>query len=233
LWAEMTVKNSGEAGSRPELFFRPAEIDEGVVEAGEREAHDVEVTALDAGDEAAGVALNGVGAGFVMRFAGGEVADDLLAGERGKMDERGFDESAALGVGEADEGYAGDDGVGAARKFLEHMARIVRGAGLAEDETVERDDGVRSDDDRRADSARGNEFGFCFGEALDVFVGRFAGEGGFVHRGRKYDERETGIAKDFGAASGGGSEDQLHRNNSKGRILQREPRFSLRGGSWV
>jgi hypothetical protein len=191
-----------------------------VIEAGEGKAHDVEVAAFDAGNEAAGVSLNSVGAGFVMRFTGGEVAEDFLAGERGEMDQGRFDKGAARGIGEADESYAGDDGVGAARKFFEHVTRIVRGAGLAEDETVESNNGVRGDDDRRADSTRGNEFGLCFGEALDVFVGRFAGKGSFVHRGRKYNEREAGIAKDFGAACGGGSTDQFHRCNSKGRILQ-------------
>jgi hypothetical protein len=191
-----------------------------VIDAGEGEAHDIEVAAFDAGNEAAGVALNGVGAGFVMRLAGGEVGEDLLAGERGEMDERRFDKGAARGIGEADEGYAGDDGVGAARKFFEHVTRIVRGAGLAQDEAVESNNGVRGDDDRRADSTRGNEFGLCLGEALDVFVGRFAGKGSFVHRGGKYNEREAGIAKDFGTACRCGSKDQLHRGNSKGRILQ-------------
>jgi hypothetical protein len=197
-------------GKPPHSVFRPAEIDEGVIDAGEGEAHDVEVATFDAGNEAACVALNGVGAGFVMRFTGGEVADDLLAGERGEMDEGRFDKGAARGIGEADEGYTGDDGVGAAREFFEHVTRIVRGAGLAEDETVESNNGVRGDDDRRADSTRGNEFGFCLGEALHVFVGRFAGKGSFVDGGRKHNEREAGIAKDFGAARGGGSEDQLH-----------------------
>jgi len=204
----------------PESVFRPAEIGEGVIEAGEGEADDIEVAAFDAGNEAAGVALNSVGAGFVMRFTGGEVAEDLLAGERGEMDEGRFDKSAARGIGETNEGYAGDDGVGAAGKFFEHVTRIVRRAGLSEDEAVESNNGVRGDDDRRADSTRGNEFGLCFGEALDVFVGRFAGKGSFVHGGRKYNEREAVIAKDFGAACRCGSEDQLHRGNSKGRILQ-------------
>ena len=44
-------------------------------EAGEGEADDVEVAAFDAGNEAAGVALDGVGAGFIERFVGGEIAE--------------------------------------------------------------------------------------------------------------------------------------------------------------
>jgi hypothetical protein len=198
-----------------------------VIETRERKAHDVEVATFDAGNEPAGVALNGIGARFVVRFAGGEVAEDLVAGQRGEMDERGFDESTALGVGKADEGYAGDDGVGAAGKLFEHVTRIIRGAGLAENETVERNDSVRGDDDRRTDSARGNEFGFCFGEPLNVFVGGFTGERGFVHRGREHNKREASIAKDFGAACGGGSKNQLHGCEVAARILQSERGDSL------
>ena len=203
----------------PESVFRPAKVDEGVIQARERETDDIEVATFHTRNETPGVTLNGVGAGFVMRFAGGEVAEDLLAGERDEMDERGFDKSKALCVGEADERDPGDDGVGAAGKFFERVTRIVRRAGFSEDEAVDGDDRIRRDDDRRADSARGYELGFCFGEALYVRVGRFAGEGSFVHRGRKYNEREAGIAKDFGAACRCGSKDQFHRGNSKGRIL--------------
>src|SRR5258708_26671645 len=72
----------------PESVFRPAKIDESVIEAREREAHDIEVATFHTRNETPGVALNSIGAGFVMRFAGGEVAKDLLAGERGEMDER-------------------------------------------------------------------------------------------------------------------------------------------------
>jgi hypothetical protein len=204
----------------PDSVFRPAKIDEGVIEPGEGETDDIEVATFHARNETPGVALNGVGARFVMRFAGGEVAEDLLAGQCGEMDDRGFDKSTALCVGEADKRDPGDDGVGAAGKFFERVTRIVRRAGLSEDEAVDGDDRVRGDDDRRADSARSYELGFCFGEALDVGVGRFAGERSFIHRGRKNNERKTRRAEDFGAARGGGSKDQFHSDNLVGRILQ-------------
>src|SRR5467141_5236572 len=80
-----------------ELVFGPAKVDEGLVEAGQGEADDVEVTAFDARNEAAGAALDGVGAGFVVRFAGGEVAGDFFMIELGEMDVSRLDESAALG----------------------------------------------------------------------------------------------------------------------------------------
>jgi len=62
------------------------------------EADDVEVVAFDAGDEAAAKALDSVGTGFVVGFAGGEIARDVVVRERDEMDERGFDETAALDV---------------------------------------------------------------------------------------------------------------------------------------
>jgi hypothetical protein len=54
--------------------FGPAEFGEGLGDAGEGEADDVEVVALDARDVAASAALDGIGAGFVVGFSGGEVA---------------------------------------------------------------------------------------------------------------------------------------------------------------
>ena len=44
-----------------------------MLEACEGQTDDVEVAAFDAGNVAAGAALDGVGTGFVVRFAGGEI----------------------------------------------------------------------------------------------------------------------------------------------------------------
>src|SRR5260370_32860286 len=115
------------------LVFGPAEVDESLVETGEREADDVEVAAFDARNEAAGAALNGVGAGFVVRFARGKVAGDFLVIELGEMDVSGFDESAAFGVGKADEGDTREDGVRAAGKFFEHVAGVGGGGRLSQE----------------------------------------------------------------------------------------------------
>src|SRR5260370_22747072 len=93
------------------LVFGPAEVDESLLETGEREADDVEVAAFDARNEAAGAALNGVGAGFVVRFARGKVAGDFFVIELGEMHVSRFDESAAFGGGTADESDTGEDGV--------------------------------------------------------------------------------------------------------------------------
>ncbi len=69
-------KTVGECGS----IFGPAEIGEGLGDAGQGEADYVEVIAFDAGDVAAGASLDGVGAGFVVRLAGGEVTRDFFDG---------------------------------------------------------------------------------------------------------------------------------------------------------
>src|SRR5258707_4191191 len=84
------------------LVFGPAEGDEGVVETREGKADDVEIAAFDARDVAAGAALDGVAACFVVGLAGGEITGDFFGGERGEMDQRGLDEREPLGVGKAD-----------------------------------------------------------------------------------------------------------------------------------
>jgi hypothetical protein len=57
---------------------------------GKREADDVEIAALDAGNVAAGTALNGIGSGLVIGLLGGQVARDFVAVERCEVHERGF-----------------------------------------------------------------------------------------------------------------------------------------------
>src|SRR6267154_2413937 len=91
------------------LVFGPAEAREGLLEAGDGEADDVEVAAFDAGNIAPGAALDGVGASLIVGFAGREVAGNFSSGERGKVHQRGLDEGKPLGVGKADEGDTGDD----------------------------------------------------------------------------------------------------------------------------
>src|SRR6266566_4927633 len=49
--------------------FGPAEFSEGLLEAGKRQANDVEVTAFDAGNVTAGAALDAISTGFVARLA--------------------------------------------------------------------------------------------------------------------------------------------------------------------
>src|SRR5579872_576420 len=95
------------------LVFGPAEVGEGLGEAGKWKADDIEIVAFDARDVAASATLDGVGAGFVMGLFGGEVAGNFRGVERCEVDESGFDELEAFRVGQADERDAGNHGVGA------------------------------------------------------------------------------------------------------------------------
>lgn len=167
---------------------------------GQGEADYIEVVAFDARDEAAGLALDGVGAGFVARLAGCEVTRDFARGERSEMDFGGFDEGAALGAGEAEEGDAGDDGVRAPGEGFEHVAGVVCRARLAEDAAVEGDEGVGGEDDGWAQGVRGDAFGFSVGEAFDESDWRFTRASSFVDGRRGNLEPETGVAENFGAA---------------------------------
>lgn len=195
------------------LVFRPAEARQGLCDAGQGQADNVEVVAFDAGDVAASAALDGVGAGFVAGLTGREVTRDFVGGELREMDEGGFDEGAALGVGEADESDAGKDGVGATGKIFKHVAGVLGVAGLAEDAALQSDLGIGTDDDGGTRGASGDEFGFGDGEALDQVVGGFAREGGLVDGGREDGEREAGGVEDLCAAGGGGGEDEFHEES--------------------
>ena len=64
--------------SSAESVFGPAEIGERLGNVCERQAHNVEVAAFDAGDVAAGAALDGVGAGFVVGLFCGQVTRDFF-----------------------------------------------------------------------------------------------------------------------------------------------------------
>jgi hypothetical protein len=193
---------------------------QGGEEARERQAYDVEVTAFNAGNVTAGAALNAVSPCFIVRLFGGEVARDFIRGEGSKVNQGGFDKLAALCVGKANQGDSGDDGMGAAGKFVENVVGISCGPRLAEDVSVESDDRVCGDDNGRADRTGSHQIDFGTGEALHKIGGGFVGVRGLVHSGRKHGERKTGIAHDFGAARRGGGENQIQENRSMGRILQ-------------
>src|SRR5712692_9183103 len=190
--------------------FGPAELGEGLLEAGKRQANDVEVAAFDAGNVAAGAALDAIGAGFVVRLAGGEISGDFLGGESSEVHERGLHKGAALDVGKADEGDTGDDGVRAAGKLFQHAARVVGRERLAKDVAVEGDLGVRGDDDGWANGAGGDEVRLGVSQALNEIVRGFARVRRFVDGGGKHREMEPSIAKNPGAARRSGSENELH-----------------------
>lgn len=92
--------------SFPALFrrvARPAEVVERLAGAGQREANNVEIIAFDARNETAGLALDRVSSGLVVRFAGSEIARDVLSAQFDKMNQSGFHEAAPFRVGKANE----------------------------------------------------------------------------------------------------------------------------------
>src|SRR6267378_7424323 len=193
----------------------PAEFIEGLLEAGEGQADDVEVAALDAGNEAAGAALDTVGARLVVFFPGGEVARDLFRREGVEVHQGGLGKGDALGIGQTDKGDAGDDGVGAPGKLFEHPSCVVRRARLAEDVAVERYFGVGSDDDRGAHATRRDQFGLGGRQTLDEVLGGFARIGSFVDRGGEHGKRDSRVPKNFGASRRCGSKNQLHSDSRR------------------
>ena len=116
---------------------------------------------------------------------------------------------------------AGDDGVRAAGEKLKHAAGFVGRARLAEDLTVENDNSVRGNEDRRANRAGGDKVGLGVGETLDHLLRRFIGIRSFVHSGGENGERNAGIAENLGTSRRGGGKDQLHGLVLAERILQR------------
>ena len=148
-----------------ECVVGPAQVLEGGGYASEGKADYVEVAPFDARDVASGATLDGVGAGFVERLAGGKIGGNFFAGERMEMDQRGFDEFDVRGVRKTDERDASQDGVRAARELFEHVASVIGRTGLAQDFAVQGDSGIGGDDDGGAYGTCGDQFGFSVGEA--------------------------------------------------------------------
>ena len=197
-FAEMPRSGTGNAGT--------GRLREPAGEEGEGEADYVGVVAVDAADEFGGEALDGVGAGFVERLAGGDVLVDFGGGEGAEPD-FGFDyrRTGAVGGEQAD---AGEDAVHAAGEGAEHASGVARVPGLAEDLVADYYDCIGAEDPFAGVAAGG--LGFGAGEAADVRSGGFAGERGFLHARGAGEEGDAGAAEDLAAARGLGCEDEAH-----------------------
>ena len=178
-------------------------------DAGDGQAHDVEVVAFDARNPAGGVALDAVGAGLVEGLGRGAVAIELALGDVGEDDVGGLDRAACAGAG--GDGDSGEDLVGAAGEPAEHAAGVVGVGGLGEDLVAGDYGGVGAEDDELAVEAgvsgedRG---GFFFGEPLDVGGGGLGGARGLVDVGGLDIEEVSGLGEELAAAGRGGGEDQ-------------------------
>ena len=98
---------------------------------GDREAHNVEEIAFDAGDPASGVALDAVGPGFVEAVAGGEVVGEVGFGDWGEEDAGSFYVCECGVVG--DHGDTGVDVVDVAGESSEHAFGVGEVSGFVED----------------------------------------------------------------------------------------------------
>ncbi len=131
----------------------------------------------------------------------------------------GGDRAGEAEVGAAEEADSGDDGVGFAGEGAEHLSGVGAVAGFVEDAVVEEDDGVGGKDNWSFEfRVSGFEFfldggGFHVGEAGGPKVGGDAGGFvlGFFGGGDEDFEGYVGVAEEFGAARGGGGEDDFLR----------------------
>ena len=111
------------------------------------QADHVEVAADDAGNPAAGVALDGVGAGLVHRLPSGDVGEDFFVGQGEHGDASGF--GGDFDTERRDEADAGDDLMGATGEQAQHAGGIRVVDGLVEDFVIADDDRVGTEDEQR------------------------------------------------------------------------------------
>ena len=176
----------------------------------ERQANDVEVTALDAFDEPCAAPLDGVGACFIERFLGFDVLLKLarggLAKPDGGVDSGGITDAFGFVV----DRESCDDFVGVADKLLEGCEGVRFIFGFAEDLCAIGNDRIRSDDPSWA-VVEGFEdgSGFGFGGAHGVGFGRFVRMGGgFFDNGGIHLKAKTHLFEKLDTTRRGGCQDQ-------------------------
>lgn len=116
----------------------------GFFDPNDRQTNDVFERAFVFGDQGTLVFLRGVAARFIEGIDPLEVVENHFIGERMKLHPADIDESDESGV--FDQTNARHDFVNPTRERGEHGLRVFEIAGLAEDFTIETDDGIRADD---------------------------------------------------------------------------------------
>jgi len=169
--------------------------------ASQGQADHIEVATLDTRNITACAALDGVGAGLVVRLFRSEIAGDFVGGERRKADERSLDELAPLHFRQPNEGNPGDDRMSAPGKKFEHAARIVCRTGFAQDLSIDGDHGVSGNQDRRTNRAGGGQFGLGVREALHELLGRFSRINSFIDRRGEHGKGNAGITENLSPAN--------------------------------
>ena len=168
------------------------------VDQRQRQAHHVEVAAVDFLDKFRSQVLNGVGSGFVHGLAAGNVVGNFGIGERGEADLRGrvvYD--CAVVVQQTD---AGDDGVVASGKQAQHGVGIGSVGGFLEYVVIDDYGGVCAQDDFAGALPGG--FGFGARQAADIVDGGFTRTADFFDGFYAHGETESGYRQQFAAAGG-------------------------------
>ncbi len=196
----------------------------------EGQPNDIEIAPVDAGNPAGGLALDGVGSGFAVRLASGDVAGDVLVGgrEEGDVGDLGGDLSVRAG----DECDAGDDLMRGSGKKAQHAGGVGVGFGLGQHFAVGGDDGGVGAEDEEGlvwvlggegcEGGRGGDgFSFFAGEAEDVRDGLLAGVRILGDVGGEDGEGVSSLGEEIAAARGSRSE------NKHGEIMAGAGRAEL------
>ena len=139
------------------------------IDQGHRESDHVEVSAVDAIDEARRESLDGVGAGLIHGLAALDVGREFLFRELDDVDTGSSAVDYFLRF--AAKANAGDYLMIAAREETEHAQCVGVVARLFEDMLIDHHDGVAREN--RFASVHRNRERFLFGEPADIRVGRF------------------------------------------------------------
>ena len=172
----------------------------------------VEVAADNARNPAAGVALDGVGAGLVHWLPSGYVSKNFFVRHREHGDAGGF--GGNFHAVRRNKTNAGDDLMCASGEQTQHARRIRFVDGLVENFMIADDDGVRSEDEQgiidcvamvvRAE----NGVGLFARQPLDEMDGIFAGARLFGDRDELDLEGEASLSEQFAASWGCGGKDE-------------------------
>ena len=146
--------------------------------------------------------MNCVSAGFVHRLAGSDVGVDFVRSHGREPD--GGRGVIADQLAPAQQADAGEDFVAAAGQEAEHAASVSGVFGFAEEFAGGDHGGIGGEDDFIRGG--GDGAGFDFGKAAHVRAGAVSFERRLVHGGRTDRKRDAGLAEDFAAARGSGSE---------------------------
>jgi len=152
---------------------------------GQRQSNNIEIAAVDARNPARGLTLDGIGSGFAVGFAGGDVGGEFVVGgrEHGHVRDFGGDFGDGVRGGWGEERYASDDFMGGSGEEAQHAGCVFVVFGLGEDFSVGGDDGGVGSEDQGwfglgegfEDWGSGDGLGFFARETEDVADGGFVG----------------------------------------------------------